>query len=117
VRVEPDEAALLRISKVATIGWGIAQIIVALLCQWMNRGVLDAGLAVLSLASGPVLGAFLVGVLSRRAAPGPMLTGMIVGIITLGFVWWFDAVAWPWYAFIGVVVTSAVALIGSALKR
>ena len=113
VRVRPSEAALLRISKAATIGWGIAQIGVALLCQWMSRGVLDAGLAVLSLTSGPVLGAFLVGVLSRRATPGPMLAGMIAGIVTLMYVWWFNAVAWPWYAFIGVVVTSSVALAGS----
>jgi Na+/proline symporter/ribosomal protein L25 (general stress protein Ctc) len=116
VRVEPDEASLMRISRIATIGWGIAQIGVALLCQRMDRGVLDAGLSVLSLTSGPVLGAFLVGVLSRRAAPGPMLTGMIAGIIVLMAVWWYDATAWPWYAFIGVVVTSSIALAGSWMR-
>ena len=55
----------MRVSKAATIFWGVAQIGVALGAQWI-RSVLDTGLAVLSLAAGPVLGAFLVGVLTTR---------------------------------------------------
>jgi hypothetical protein len=37
---------------------------VAIGAQWMQRSVLDAGLAVLSYASGSVLGAFLLGTLA-----------------------------------------------------
>ena len=54
------------VARRATIVWGVAQIGVALGAQWMTRSVLDAGLSVLSLAAGPVLGAFLVGVLTTR---------------------------------------------------
>ena len=69
VRPDADQATLMRVSKSATIFWGVAQIGVALGAQWI-RSVLDTGLAVLSLAAGPVLGAFLVGVLTdaRRRA-------------------------------------------------
>ena len=68
VRPDADEATLMRVSRRATIGWGVAQIAVALGAQWIDRSVLDAGLLVLSFAAGPVLGAFLVGVLSPRGS-------------------------------------------------
>ena len=45
VRPDADEATLMRVSRQATIGWGIVQIAVALGAQWMDRSVLDAGLA------------------------------------------------------------------------
>ena len=46
------------------------QIGVALGAQWMQRSVLDAGLAVLSYASGSVLGAFLLGTLAPSITEG-----------------------------------------------
>jgi solute:Na+ symporter, SSS family len=116
VRPDADQATLLRISKAATVGWGVLQIGVALGAQWL-RSVLDAGLGVLSLAAGPVLGAFLVGVLAPGVRSGAMLAGMIAGIVTVAAVWWTQATAWTWYAFIGVVVTSLVALAGQRVAR
>jgi SSS family transporter len=111
IRPDAGDAALLRVARRATIGWGVVQLAVALGAQWMDRSVLDAGLAVLSLASGPVLGAFLVGVLTRRVGAAAMLAGMAAGIVVLFAVWWTGAVAWTWYALIGATVTSGVALL------
>ena len=68
----------------------------------------------LSLTTGPVLGAFLVGVLTRRVDERAMLTGMIAGVVVLALVWWTGAVAWTWYALIGASVTAAVALVSRA---
>jgi SSS family transporter len=113
LRPDADEPSLLRISRVATIGWGVLQIGVALAAQTMDRSVLDAGLLVLSLATGPVLGAFLVGVLTSRVTTPAMLLGMSVGIGVLGWLWWTSAVGWTWYAVIGAAVTSGVALIAA----
>jgi Na+/proline symporter len=79
----------------------------------MNRSVLDAGLSVLSLTSGPVLGAFLVGVLNRRVQGGAMLTGMAVGFAVLVGLWWANGVAWTWYAFIGASSSALVAIAAS----
>jgi SSS family transporter len=117
VRPDADEATLMRVSRHSTIGWGIAQIAVALAAQWMDRSVLDAGLSVLSLSSGPVLGAFLVGVLSRRVNSAAILAGMTSGILALTLIWWTGATAWTWYTCIGAVVTSGVALIWSVGAR
>jgi SSS family transporter len=110
VRPDADDATLMRMSKAATIFWGIAQIAVALAAQFVDRSVLDAGLLVLSFAAGPVLGAFLVGVLTTRVGSGAMVTGMLAGIAAVTWIWWTGAAAWTWYSAAGVAATAAVAL-------
>lgn len=113
IRPNADEATLMRVSRRATIFWGIAQIGVALGAQFVTRSVLEAGLGVLSLAAGPVLGAFLVGVLSKRTGTRGMLAGMATGVAVLAWVWASEATAWTWFALIGAAVTSIVALVTS----
>jgi solute:Na+ symporter, SSS family len=108
-----DDATLLRVSKAATIFWGIAQIVVALGAQFVDRSVLDSGLLVLSFAAGPVLGAFLIGVLTSRVAGGAMVAGMLAGTAAVTWIWWTAAAAWTWYSPVGVLVTGLVALAAS----
>jgi solute:Na+ symporter, SSS family len=115
VRSDADDATLMRVARRATVGWGVVQVLVAIGAQWMERSVLDAGLAVLSLASGPVLGAFLIGTLTRHVTTRPMLVGMLAGLSAVGWVWWTDAAAWTWFAFVGASVTAAVALVASVV--
>ncbi|HET9373070.1 MAG TPA: hypothetical protein VFO19_22565, partial [Vicinamibacterales bacterium] len=111
LRPDASEAEMLAVARRATIGWGVVQIAVALASQWMDRSVLDAGLSVLSLSTGPVLGAFLVGVLTTRVDGRAMLIGMIGGVVVLAVVWWFGLTAWTWYALVGASVTAGVALV------
>jgi SSS family transporter len=110
VRPDADQDRLMRLSRHATIGWGIAQIGVALGAQWIDRSVLDAGLLVLSFSAGPVLGAFLTGVLIRRVGSAAMLWGMIGGSLVVTCVWWTNACAWTWYALVGSACTSGLAV-------
>jgi SSS family solute:Na+ symporter len=117
VRTPPDETTLLRLSKRFTIFWGIVQLAVALGAQWLDQSVLDAGLSVLSLTTGPVLGAFLVGVLTRRVGAAAMIAGMALGGVVLAVAWWTGAVAWTWYALIGASVSAAGALAMSFVLR
>jgi len=111
VAPQASDAALMRMARRATVFWGLIQIAVALAAQLMDRSVLDAGLAVLSLATGSVLGAFLVGVLTRGVDERAMLSGMIAGVVVLAVVWWTGAVAWTWYALLGSAVTAGVACV------
>jgi Na+/proline symporter len=101
----------MRVAHRATIAWGVAQIAVALAAQYITRSVLDAGLSVLSLAAGPVLGAFLTGVLTTRVRSGAMLGGMLAGTIVLAWAWATAAYAWTWYALTGSAVTFLVAVL------
>jgi Na+/proline symporter len=75
----------------------------------MDRSVLDAGLAVLSFASGAVLGAFLMGTLMTSISERDALLGMIAGLITMTYVWGWTSVAFTWYVFIGATTTCGVA--------
>ena len=109
VRPDADQHRLMQLSRYATIGWGVAQIAVALGAQWVDRSVLDSGLLVLSFAAGPVLGAFLTGVLTTRVGPGSMLCGMIVGAAVVTIAWWTGACAWTWYALLGAATTGLTA--------
>jgi SSS family transporter len=109
VRPDADEGTLMRVSRRATIGWGIAQIVVALGARWVDRSVLDAGLLVLSFAAGPVLGAFLAGVLTRRIGTWAMVAGMVAGVFAVTWVWWTGVAAWTWYSAVGVAATTIVA--------
>ena len=73
--------------------------------------MLDAGLSVLSLTTGPVLGAFLVGVLTRHVGSRAMLAGMAGGAVMMFAIWWTGALAWTWWALAGAATTGVVALL------
>jgi SSS family transporter len=111
VRPDADEATLMRLSRIATVFWGVVQVGVALGAQWMQQGVLDAGLSVLSLASGSVLGAFLLGTVGRGASSRATFIGMVAGLATMLYVWSATPIAWTWHALIGATVTVLVAQI------
>lgn len=105
-----DQATQMRVSKGATVAWGVVQLLVAIGAQFMNRSVLDAGLAVLSFASGSVLGAFLLGTLAPSVRERDTFAGMIAGLIVMTWVWWATPIAFTWYVLIGAVTTCAVAM-------
>jgi SSS family transporter len=111
-----DQARQMRISRQATIAWGVVQLAIAVGAQLMDRAVLDAGLAVLSFASGAVLGAFLLGTLFRHVGERAALLGMIAGLITMTAVWGGTRVAFTWYVFIGAFTTCLVAWILSTIS-
>ena len=109
-----DQDTQMRVSKQATVAWGVVQLAVAIGAQFMNRSVLDAGLAVLSFASGAVLGAFLLGTLTPSIRERDTFAGMIAGLIVMTAVWWLTPIAFTWYVLIGAVTTCVVAFISRA---
>ncbi len=109
VRPDADQARQMRVSKIWTVVWGLVQIALAVAAQWMDRSVLDAGLSVLSFASGAVLGAFLLGTLSRTVTGDDVFVGMLAGLVAMTAVWLWTSVAFTWYVLIGAVTTCAIA--------
>ena len=111
-----DQATQMRVSKQVTVAWGIVQLLVAIGAQFMNGSVLNAGLTVLSLASGSVLGAFLVATLSTSVKERDIFGGMIAGIIVMTGVWWLTPIAFTWYVLIGAATTCGVAMVSRAVS-
>jgi len=117
-RPDADEQTLMRVSRLWTIIWGVVQMAIAVAAQWMQRSVLDAGLAVLSYASGSVLGAFLLGTLAPSITERQTFAGMLAGLVVMTIVWGWTPVAFTWYVFIGAATTVGVAwLIRAATGR
>jgi Na+/proline symporter len=110
-----DQDTQMRVSKQATVAWGVIQLAVAIGAQFMNRSVLDAGLAVLSFASGSVLGAFLLGTLAPSVRERDTFAGMVAGLAVMVAVWWATPIAFTWYVLIGAVTTCLVAVIARSL--
>jgi SSS family solute:Na+ symporter len=106
----------MRVAKLATVAWGIVQLLVAIGAQGMNQSVLDAGLSVLSLAAGAILGAFLLGTLAPSLRERDVFAGMIVGLIVIAAVWSLTPIAFTWYLIIGAGTTCVVAFIAHALS-
>ncbi len=113
------EAAQLRLGRLFTVIWGALQIGVALSAQNLDSA-LNEGLAVLGYASGPTVGAFLLGIMTRRADARGTLVGMIVGLVlslAVGrlapFLFGVSGVAWTWNVFVGTTVSFVVGLAAS----
>lgn len=117
VRPGADEARQMRVGRAFTVVWGLAQIAVALLAQDLDSA-LQAGLAALSYASGPTVGAFLLGVLTRSATTRGTMLGMVAGLlVSLACgalarpLFGVAGVAWTWNVATGAVVTFASGLV------
>ncbi len=116
-----SDAQQIRVGKVFTVIWGVLQMAVAVAAQGIDSALQD-GLAALSYASGPIVGAFLLGVLTRSANSAGTMTGMVAGLavsLSVGrlapVVFGWPGVAWTWNVAIGSLVTVAVGLVVSQL--
>ncbi|MDE2784846.1 MAG: sodium:solute symporter [Gemmatimonadota bacterium] len=104
--------------KVFTLVWAGLLIAGAIVFIPLSRGTaaVEVALAAASMAYGGLLGAFALGVLTRRVSQTGALVGMTAGVGTVVAIWATarDTVAWPWFVFIGLVVTLAA---GSLFRR
>ena len=101
---QSSEEHRVRLSRVATIGWGVLLFGLALLAR--NGGkVLEMGLSIASVAYGSLLGVFLLGVLTRKASERGAMIGMVAGFILNLYLWLFTSIAFTWYVIFGCAAT------------
>ena len=108
-----SERRQIQLGRVFTVFWGVAQTVVAILAQ-SAASALEAGLAALSFASGPTVGAFLLAVANPRATSLGALVGMGAGILAPYAADQITPVAWTWDVFIGATATFVVGSVVSA---
>jgi SSS family transporter len=111
-----SDADLLRISRAATLAWGVILFGIGLLARRWGS-VLEAGLSVASVLYGSLLGVFLLGVLTRRAGERAAMAAMLAGFGVMIYVKFGTAIAWTWYVVIGTVVTFAAGLLGALVWK
>jgi solute:Na+ symporter, SSS family len=112
-----DEARTLRAGRAFSLVWAALLIFGAVLFIPLSKGTaaVEVALGVASLVYGGLLGAFALGVFTKRPGQGAVVVGVVAGI---GLVTWYrDAMAWPWYALVGSVVTFTVGIVTSEIGR
>jgi Na+/proline symporter len=112
---DASDAHYLRVSKLATIGWGLFACVVAMYAA--NQGsLIEVVNRYGSFFYGSLLGVFMLAILSKKAtAPGAfwgLIAGMAV-VLTVAFSPWTRDIAFLWHNLIGAVV---VVIVGNAIS-
>ncbi len=109
-----SDESLLRLSKWLTAAWGIILITIAIFAR--NWGsVFTVGLTIASLVYGTMLGAFLLGVLTKRANSIGVVVGMLTSMTCMLFIKLYTDLAWTWYVLTGTAICFSVGYIVSAV--
>jgi solute:Na+ symporter, SSS family len=109
----PDEGTMLRVARWMTGAWAVIMVAFASLFTSSKDPVVVLGLSIASYAYGALLGAFLLGLLIRRADGVAAFTAFVATlvvtlVIALGVSIDGKALAFPWFVVLGVVVTLVV---------
>lgn len=115
---DADERRLIRLSKGATIAFGVLQAAVAVWATGLTSSVVSNALAIAGFTTGILLGLFVLGNLTKDVGQGAALTGMAAGVAAVTFAKfgvpavWPDVppLAWPWFALVGSTTTFLVGL-------
>jgi SSS family transporter len=110
---EFDASRQLRISRWVTVFWGVILTILAIQLHGFKQSVLEVGLSIASVPYGSMLGAFLLGVLTKRANQNGTILGMAIGLISMLLIWHYKVVAFTWWVLIGAVITFSTGYIAS----
>ncbi|MEV0697687.1 sodium:solute symporter [Saccharopolyspora sp. NPDC050389] len=113
-----DDAAVLRMGKGWTLVWAVVFVVFASMFSSTDNPVVEVGLSIASYTYGALLGAFLLGLLVKRARQAD---AVIAFVATLAVVLFFvfgvtfpdgegseKSLAFPWYTPLGVIVTLVV---------
>src|SRR5579863_5170078 len=111
-----NDARWLRLSRYATVVWGVVLFGVALVARHWGS-VLEAGLTIASIVYGSLLGVFLLGLLTRRVGEIAAMSGMCVGLALMLYVRFATPIAFTWYVAIGTGATFATGILVSVFVR
>lgn len=112
---ETTDSKRLKLSRVATIGWGLVLFALALASRF-GGNVLEKGLSLASLAYGGLLGVFLLGLVTKRAKQTGAIIGMLCGLALNIYIWKWTHIAWTWYVTFGSITTFVVGYLASLLE-
>lgn len=102
-----SDKQLLKLSRWSTALWGLVLIGIAILARKWGS-VFTSGLTIASLVYGPMLGAFLLGVLTRRANQRGVMIGMGVALVGMLAINRYTTLAWTWYVLVGAAICSSI---------
>ncbi|HWR13436.1 MAG TPA: sodium/solute symporter [Terriglobales bacterium] len=92
------------VGRVGTVGWGAAATLAALFADRLGP-IINAFNMINSFLGGPVLGMFLLGMLTKRTRGTSAIGGSIIGLLSVSLLAWQTEIAFFYYAIVGTFVT------------
>jgi SSS family solute:Na+ symporter len=121
VRPQASERHYLFASKLLSAGWGIFCVLAALGFAATSESARQTTIvlinAVGSLLYGPILAAFVLGMLNKNLLAQHVKLGVVCGIIANLLVWQFTDVSWLWWNAAGFGATVCSGLLAYAVIR
>ncbi len=106
------------LARATTVFWGIVTIALAFLVDDIAPTVLEAINKIGSLANGPVLAVFLIGLFTQGVRGRAALLGLACGITLNGLLWLYaPSVSWLWWNVFGFVTAVLIAVTCTHLQR
>ncbi len=104
----------LNLSRFFTVFWGSLIVVFSFFVGDISNSVIESVNKVGSLANGPILAMFLLGILTRFGNEKGAVSGLIVGLLGNAAVWKFaPEVSWLWWNVWGFIVAFGVGVIVS----
>jgi len=103
-QLAPSEGHFLGMARKATVIWAAILFLVGLVARHWGS-VLEAGLTIASILYGSLLGAFLLGLLTRRVQERSAIVAMTAGLLLMIAIKQWTHIAFTWYVLIGTAGT------------
>ncbi len=112
-----SEKKNLFISRIITFLWGVLALSMAFFVDEISSNVLIAINKIGSLINGPILGVFLLGVLTKKVNGNNVCFGLVIGFICNLMCWvLFPEISWLWWNVIGFIITCGISILLSLVS-
>ena len=109
INKNPTDRQCLFWARIATVGWGLFCMGFAFVAGRIAESIIVGINMIGSVFYGPILAAFLLGLLSKRAKGYGVIGGVLAGVSFNLWLWFYHPqVSWMWWNLIGCVVTLIV---------
>lgn len=100
------------ISRLVAFFWGVVTLVLSAFAGNIAPTVIEAINKVGSALYGPILGVFLIAIISRNVGARAVNVGLLGGL-SVNLMLWLNAphIFWMWWNFIGLVVTASLAFV------
>jgi len=116
VRPNCSDTETVLAGRIGTVAWGGAATFAALFAGRLGP-IINAFNMINSFLGGPILGLFLLGMLTKRSRGNSAIAGALVGTACVSVLAWKTQVAFFYYAIVGSVVTFFCGWLFSLFQR
>ncbi|MFM7751646.1 MAG: sodium:solute symporter family transporter [Opitutaceae bacterium] len=110
-----SDSAQLRLARILTFAYGVIVIALAFLVERLGT-LLEATNKIISLVGGPLIGLFLLGMITARTTARGALIGWVAGFGATLWIAFGTKVSFLWWAATGTIVTCTAGYLSSLLE-